>query len=82
MIARRQPSSAPQPSPTVAQPNKEAEAERSKLLTEAAAEHSKCERTQMRSIVPYSNESAETLAQVVLTKCEEAEQKFVSLGMA
>ncbi len=60
----------------------EAEAERNKLITKAAAEHSKCLHTQMRQIVPYSNESAETLAQVVITKCEEAEKKFVSLGMA
>jgi hypothetical protein len=82
ITAPTQPASPPQPSPAVSQPNTEAEAERTKLLTEAAAEHAKCERAQMRSIVPYSNESAETLAQVVLTKCEEAEQKFVSLGMA
>ncbi|MGE0235275.1 hypothetical protein [Methylocystis sp.] len=60
----------------------DAEAERSKLISEAAAEHSKCLRSQMRQIVPYSSESAETLAQVVITKCEESEQKFVSLGMA
>jgi hypothetical protein len=60
----------------------DAEAERSKLIDEAAAEHFKCLHSQMRQIVPYSTESAETLAQVVITKCEVAEKKFVSLGMA
>lgn len=82
-----QPSSAPTAVasvPASGQPseNKEAAAEKNKLLTEAAAEHQKCLRSQMRSIVPYSNENAETLAQVVLTKCAEAESRFVSLGMA
>lgn len=75
--AQTQPDEKPSPSSPP-----EAEAERNKLITEAAAEHSKCLHTQMRQIVPYSNESAETLAQVVITKCEEAEKKFVSLGMA
>jgi hypothetical protein len=56
--------------------------ERDKLLTEAAAEHAKCRQSQMRNIVPYSNENAETLAQVVLTNCKDAEDKFVSLGVA
>lgn len=70
------------PSPSQPAENKEAAAEKNKLLTEAAAEHQKCLRSQMRSIVPYSNENAETLAQVVLTKCAEAENRFVSLGMA
>lgn len=62
--------------------NPEAKAERDKLLTQAAAEYGECIKTQMRTIVPFSNENAETLAQVILTKCEEAENKFVSLGMA
>ena len=70
------------PTQPAAPVNAEASAERTKLINEAAAEHSKCEQSQMRLIVPYSNESAETIAQVVLTKCDEAEQKFVSLGMA
>jgi hypothetical protein len=60
----------------------EADAERSKLITEAAAEHGRCLASQMRSIVPYSNENAEVLSQVVITKCSEAENKFVRLGMA
>jgi hypothetical protein len=64
------------------QPNHEAVQEREKLLTEAAREHTKCRQSQMRNIVPYSNESAETLAQVVLTNCKDAEDKFVSLGVA
>jgi len=62
--------------------NPEALAEREKLISEAAAEHGRCIRTQMRSIVPYSSENAETLAKVILTKCEDAEAKFISLGMA
>jgi hypothetical protein len=70
-----------QEKPSEATPS-DAEAERNKLINEAAAEHSKCLHSQMRQIVPYSNESAETLAQVVITKCEDAEKKFVSLGMA
>ncbi|MGD0635050.1 MAG: hypothetical protein ABSA13_12365 [Beijerinckiaceae bacterium] len=82
--------------PTVSSPNPEvteaevarqqqataAEQERDRLLKEAAAEHDNCLRTQMREIVPFSNESAETLAQVVITKCSDAEKKYVSLGMA
>jgi len=60
----------------------EADAERSKLITEAAAEHGRCLASKMRSIVPYSNENAEVLSQVLITKCSEAENKFVRLGMA
>ncbi len=62
--------------------NSAADAERRKLINEAAAEHGKCLAAQMRSIVPYSNENAETLSQVVITKCAEAEAKFVKVGMA
>ena len=65
-----------------APPNKEAAAERDKLLSEAAAEHGACLRNEMRQIVPYSNEGAETLSQVFITKCADAEQKFIRLGMA
>lgn len=64
------------------QPNSESDRERQKLITEAASDHAKCLHSQMREIVPYSNEGAETLAQVVITKCAESEKKFVSLGMA
>jgi hypothetical protein len=60
----------------------ESEHEKQKLISEAAAEHSKCLNSQMREIVPYSDESAETLAQVVITKCAASEKKFVSLGVA
>ncbi|WP_292530438.1 hypothetical protein [Methylocystis sp.] len=64
------------------QADSESERERQKLISEAGAQHAKCLHSQMRQIVPYSNESAETLAQVVITKCEDAEKKFISLGMA
>ncbi len=62
--------------------NSDSARERNKLIDEAVGEHHKCIRSQMREIVPYSNESAETLSQVVLTKCAEAEEKFVRLGVA
>ncbi len=60
----------------------EAEAERERLLKEAASDHDKCLLSQMKELVPFSNESAETLAQVIVTKCSEAEKKYVSLGVA
>ncbi len=61
---------------------KEADQERDKLLKEAANEHNACLLNQMKEIVPFSNESAETLAQVIITKCAESEKKYVSLGVA
>ena len=51
---------------------RDAEKERDNLLKEAASQHNNCLLTQMKEIVPFSNESAETLAQVVITKCAEA----------
>ena len=52
------------------------------MLNAAAADYQKCLAFQMREIVPYSNEGAETLAQVIVTKCQDVEQKFTSLALA
>jgi len=60
----------------------EADAERRKVFQAAVDEHMACLRKQMADIVPYSNETAETLAGVINTKCAEFEQKRVSLGIA
>lgn len=60
----------------------EARSEQDKILKVAVAEHGECLAMEMRSLVPYSNESAETLAQVVITKCAAHEGKIVSLGVA
>ena len=62
--------------------NSEVDQARTKLLNEAAEEHQTCMRRVMRDIVPYSNENADTLAQVVITRCQTEEKKFVSLGVA
>lgn len=34
------------------------------------------------NLVPYSNESADILASVIMTKCDDHERKRVSLGVA
>ena len=60
----------------------DAEEEKDRLLSEAVAEHKLCLTTQMKDLVPYSTESAEVLAQVILTNCVEAEKKVVSYGIA
>jgi hypothetical protein len=62
--------------------NSEIDHARSKLINEAAEEHQACMRKVMRDIVPYSSENAETLAQVIITRCQTEEKKFVSLGVA
>jgi hypothetical protein len=76
-----------QPRPTENRPTQEAvseetQAERKKLLENAALEYHECIKDNMVNIVPYSNESAEILSQVITTKCKQAEDKFVSLGVA
>lgn len=74
---------APKPQPQVApRVNPDTQRERAKLLDEAATEHGRCMTQQMRTLVPYSSEGAEVLAQVVITNCAAAEEKFVSLGVA
>ncbi|MEK4032755.1 hypothetical protein WOC76_02485 [Methylocystis sp. IM3] len=60
----------------------EVEKEREKLLKEAASQHDECISAQMKEIVPFSNENAETLAQVIIGKCEQAEKRSISLGVA
>jgi hypothetical protein len=70
------------PNPAPSARTRESEQERDRLIAEAAAEHAKCTQGQMRQIVPYSSENAEVLAQVILTNCREAENRFVSLGVA
>ncbi|MDB5509210.1 MAG: trypsin-like serine protease with C-terminal domain containing [Hyphomicrobiales bacterium] len=72
----------PAPAPAAPPLSPEVQAERNRLINEAAGVHVACMRDQMKQLVPYSNESAEILAQVVVTKCAEAEKKFVSLGIA
>jgi len=64
------------------QQQQEVAKERDALLNEAAAQHNACLMGQMKEIVPFSNEGAETLAQVIITKCADAEKKFISLGVA
>lgn len=76
LVARNAPNSPP-PSK-----NDEVDQQRTRLINEAAEEHQACMRKVMRDIVPYSNENAETLAQVIITRCQEQEKKFVSLGVA
>jgi hypothetical protein len=75
------PSPAPQEAPPP-QPNAEAEAARSKLIDDAGKEYDECIRNQMKEIVPFSNEGAETIAQVITTKCADKEEHFVEVGMA
>jgi hypothetical protein len=62
--------------------NDEVDKERTRLINEAADEHQACMRKVMRDIVPYSSENADTLAQVIITRCQTEEKKFVSLGVA
>lgn len=73
----RQPQTASPPSG-----NSDLDRRREKLLTQAAAEHAACLKKNMVEIVPYSDERAEVIAQVVLTKCEAEEERFVSVGVA
>jgi hypothetical protein len=61
---------------------RETSAERKKLLDEAASEHIECLKKEMVNIVPFSNEGAETLGNVVMTKCADHEKKRVSLAIA
>jgi hypothetical protein len=56
--------------------------ERKKLMNAAVSEHNICLRREIMSIVPYSEESAETLGTVIMTKCSDHEKKRVSLAVA
>ena len=62
--------------------NSDLERRRERLLTQAAEEHAVCVKKALREIVPFSDERAEVLAQVVLTKCASEEERFISVGVA
>jgi hypothetical protein len=65
----------PQPSPPITQ-------EGQKMLAAAAAEHWQCIKQAMIEIVPFSAESAETVATAVLTKCGSYEERRIVLAAA
>jgi hypothetical protein len=52
-----------------------------KLLIEAKRVHDLCLKEQAVSLVPYSNESAETLVTVILAKCVDHERRREDLGV-
>jgi hypothetical protein len=56
--------------------------ESERLLAQAVKDHDDCVRRELVGLVPYSNESSEVLASVIMTKCEDHERKRVSLGVA
>jgi hypothetical protein len=64
------------------QSNPEAEAARGKLIKDASAQYDECVRSQMKQVVPYSNESGEVLSQVIITNCRPQEQHVTELIMA
>ncbi len=61
---------------------KAVEAERSRLLQEASSVFDACLASELKSLVPSSNEPAETLTKVIEIKCGDAEKKLASLGFA
>ncbi|MDJ0448545.1 hypothetical protein [Methylocystis sp. JR02] len=61
---------------------KAVELERTKLLTEAASAFDSCLVSESKSLVPLSNEPAETLVKVIEIKCGELEKRVASLGVA
>ena len=80
-------SAAPPPAPatqpeTAARPSPEVQAARDRLITAAVNDYNQCIGAQMKQIVPYSNENAETLAQVIETNCSGQEQHFVEVTVA
>jgi len=74
------------PSSTIApptpKPNPEAKAAQDKLLEDAAKEYGDCVQKEMKELVPLSNEGADTLAQVITTKCDDKVQKYIEISMA
>ncbi len=62
--------------------NPEVDAARNKLLADTANAYGVCIQNEMKQLVPLSNEGAETLAQVIITKCADIEQHYVELAMA
>ena len=63
--------------PPTAKPNSEIEAARNRMTEQLGKEYSDCIDNEMKTVVPYSTEGAETLAQVVITKCDHIAAKFV-----
>jgi hypothetical protein len=85
LVETTPPSAEPTPPPQQsAQPqsNPEAEAARSKLIKDASAEYDECIGSQMKQVVPYSNESGEVLSQVIITNCHPQEQHVIDLIVA
>jgi hypothetical protein len=68
--------------PSAPQSSTEVDAARNKLLADTTKEYDECIQNQMKQLVPLSNEGAETLAQVITTKCEDIEQRYVELSIA
>lgn len=60
--------------------NKQVEDERRKLINEANAEHYACVKKAMFDLVPFSNESAETVAIAIMAKCAEHETRRARLA--
>jgi hypothetical protein len=58
------------------------EIERSKFLKEASSAFDNCLATELKSLVPTSNEPAETLAKVIEIKCGDLEKRVAGLGVA
>jgi hypothetical protein len=74
--------SAHTPPPNAPPPNPEAEAVKNKLLDDAAKQYSDCIDELMRKLVSFSNETADVLAQAIITNCFVSEERYVELGMA
>ncbi|MCC0807506.1 hypothetical protein FPV16_14920 [Methylobacterium sp. W2] len=72
----------PVPPPAVAASNPEAEASKRKLLDAASIKHSACIEREMIGIVPYSSEGAETLANVIMSRCAHYEAEQVDVAVA
>lgn len=62
--------------------NADAEISKKKLLDAAGIKHYACIEKEMSALVPYSNESAETLATVIIGKCESFEVEQVDVAVA
>jgi hypothetical protein len=61
---------------------KAVELERTRFLKEASSAFDNCLASELKSLVPSSNEPAETLAKVIEIKCADSEKRVASLGVA
>lgn len=61
---------------------KAVELERTKLLKEASSAFDNCLASELKNLVPSSNEPAETLVKVIEIKCDDQEKRVASLGFA